>query len=66
MAKFELKLYRGTSYDNQIELDIRLTIKPSAEDSKSILAAIDTLDSFANKYLKLVQTSIIKPAKEAK
>lgn len=58
MTNFELKFERGTDYDNKIELNIRLLIKPSVEDSKAILDSIDTLNGFANKYLKLTSPPI--------
>jgi len=63
MAVFELKYELGIEYDNKVELDIRLKTKPSSEDNIELLTALETLDSFARKYLDLKIKPVIKEAK---
>ena len=52
MSEYELSYKKENDYYNKLELTIRLKSKPSKVDMDSILDAIETLEDFANKYLK--------------
>lgn len=63
MVVFDIKYELGLEYDNKVELSVRLSNKPSDEDLVELLAAITTLDTFAQKNLDFKIKPIIKEKK---
>lgn len=51
MAKFETHYVQSASYDEKVEVDIRLSQRPTKEDYQNILDAIETLNKVAQKYV---------------
>lgn len=55
MPKFSLEYNHSKSYDEKIAIDIRLNVRPSQEDYKLMLDALDTLNKM-RKYIVLEET----------
>lgn len=60
MAKFELYYNQNASYENKVEVDIRLETPPTKTEYQDMLDAIETLNKVAQKYV------IIPPKEEKK
>jgi hypothetical protein len=60
MAKFELHYNQSASYENKVEVDIRLETRPTKVEYQDMLDAIETLNKVAQKYV------IIPPKEEKK
>lgn len=66
MSKYEVNYSQEEDYYNKVELQIKLTVKPSAEDSALIQSAIETLEDIADKYLFQKNPVVAVPKKELK
>lgn len=51
MAKFELHYTHNISYDNKMEVDIRLQKRPTKTDYQTMVDAIALIDGLREKYL---------------
>lgn len=51
MSKFEINYEHEIDYNQKIDLEIRLAVKPNTVDYQAMLDAIDLLDKIAQKYL---------------
>ncbi len=67
MAKnFELKLSRGDTYDERVDVEIRFKTPPTSEDYKDMLKAISVLNTYASKYLTIKPSPTIVKKGEIK
>lgn len=63
MSDFKLNYKQEVDYYNKVELNIELRVKPSKVDMDAVLDALETIEDFANKYLKQVTPPITKDTK---
>lgn len=52
-AKFELNYQHQAEYDNKVVIEIKLQRRPSSENYKKMLSAINELDTIAQMYVKI-------------
>jgi hypothetical protein len=51
MSVFELNYSQEISYNEKVELEVKLKVKPTKVDMDAMLDALDTIQEFADKYL---------------
>lgn len=60
MAKFELNYKQSQDYDDKVDLEIRLKVRPTQEDYKTMLDAIELLDKIAKVYCTITTPPVVK------